>query len=186
MAENISSMAELQTLINQRKGHRGYVTKIIKIIEEIVSIEPNTSEYSLMKTQLVSYTPTLNEKRDILDNLHEKIVSTLNDSAEIENEIMEDSERKTLFHLSKFTIESWTSEHHTKLSGGEVNMSAYMQNTIKLPTLQICQFDGGTLNFHSFWDSLDSSINKNNSLDDITKFNYLISLLSGKAHTNRR
>lgn len=40
---------------------------------------------------------------------------------------------------------------------------------------------GNPFNFQTFWDSFDSAIHKNTKLDDVTKFNYLNSLLDKSA-----
>ena len=57
-------------------------------------------------------------------------------------------------------------------------VSDVSQNFAKLPKLELEKFDGNPLNFHSFWDSFSSVVNKNDSLDQVTKFNYLKSLLT--------
>ena len=48
-----------------------------------------------------------------------------------------------------------------------------------LPKLSIESFDGEVTKCTPFWDSYDSAIHKNSSLNDIDKFNYLRSLQKG-------
>ena len=51
----------------------------------------------------------------------------------------------------------------------------------KLPSLSIKTIYGNPLEFSSFWDSFRAAIHENDSLKNITKFNYLISYLKGPA-----
>ena len=52
---------------------------------------------------------------------------------------------------------------------------------IKLPKLTIPLFDGDVAQWTPFWDSYDSAIHQNSSLNEVDKFNYLRSLLKGAA-----
>ena len=52
---------------------------------------------------------------------------------------------------------------------------------MKLPTININSFDGEPENWHTFIDSLECAIDKNNTLSDIEKMNYLKNLVGGKA-----
>ena len=51
----------------------------------------------------------------------------------------------------------------------------------KLPKLNLPTFSGSTLDWLSFWDSYESAIHRNPSLNEVQKFNYLKSLLYGDA-----
>ncbi|XP_069107368.1 uncharacterized protein [Argopecten irradians] len=51
----------------------------------------------------------------------------------------------------------------------------------KLPKLDLPKFSGNILEWHSFWDSFESSVHCNPSLSDVQKFNYLKSLLQNEA-----
>ena len=51
----------------------------------------------------------------------------------------------------------------------------------KLPKLQIAPFTGNIMHWQSFWDAFKSAIHDNVGLTSIDKFNYLRSLLEGKA-----
>ncbi len=53
--------------------------------------------------------------------------------------------------------------------------------SVHLPKLDIEKFDGHILKWQSFWDSFDSAVNKNVKLNNVEKFNYLRSKLSGDA-----
>ena len=62
-----------------------------------------------------------------------------------------------------------------------LNVSAGGSRKVRLPKLEIRNFDGNPLEFRGFWDIFDSSVNSDSELSDIDKFTYLRSLLQGPA-----
>ncbi|XP_043581667.1 uncharacterized protein LOC122567344 [Bombus pyrosoma] len=52
---------------------------------------------------------------------------------------------------------------------------------IKLPEIQLPTFDGAIENWHSFYDSFSSTIDRSDRLTPVQKFHYLRSSLTGKA-----
>ena len=54
---------------------------------------------------------------------------------------------------------------------------------MKLPTINIKSFDGEPENWHTFIDPFECAIDKNDTLSDIQKMNYLKNLGEGKAAT---
>ena len=55
-------------------------------------------------------------------------------------------------------------------------------NTVKLPKLELKKFDGNILKWQEFWYAFDSTINQNERLQRVDKFNYLRSQLVGSAN----
>ena len=51
----------------------------------------------------------------------------------------------------------------------------------KRPKLNLKRFSGDPLAYQSFWDSFQSAVHNEESLDDIVKFNYLKGQLDGRA-----
>ena len=51
----------------------------------------------------------------------------------------------------------------------------------KLPKLVLRPFSGDPSEFHSFWDSSESSVDQNSALNDVDKMNHLKSLCQGQA-----
>ena len=51
----------------------------------------------------------------------------------------------------------------------------------KLPNLSLKTFNGNPLEYQSFWDCFKATVHQNDSLEDLTKFNYLRSYLQGQA-----
>ena len=46
-------------------------------------------------------------------------------------------------------------------------------NFARLPKSELQKFNGNPLHFHSLWDSFGSAVGENDSLNQLTKFNYL-------------
>ena len=55
-----------------------------------------------------------------------------------------------------------------------------LNDTVKISKLVINKFDGNVLYFISFWDQFKAAIHSNAKLNNIDKFNYLISYLKGE------
>ena len=55
-----------------------------------------------------------------------------------------------------------------------------MSGNLKLPKLELPKFDGSVLQWQSFWECFEASVD-NSDLPSVTKFTYLRSLLSKKA-----
>lgn len=66
-------------------------------------------------------------------------------------------------------------EHQT---GNNNNIN---RNTVRLPKLELKKFDGYLNNWAPFWEQFKSVIHENNDLDQRAKFNYLQTVLTGKA-----
>ncbi len=56
-----------------------------------------------------------------------------------------------------------------------------VQQSVKLPKLDLPKFSGDLLKFTSFWQQFDSCIDSREDLSYIAKFNYLVGLLKGEA-----
>ena len=53
--------------------------------------------------------------------------------------------------------------------------------SVRLPRLELKKFDGSILKWQKFWGTFESTIHKNNDLQNLDKFNYLRSQLRGQA-----
>ena len=47
------------------------------------------------------------------------------------------------------------------------------KSTVRLQTLELMKFDDNLLKWQKIWDSFDTTVNRNPSLEDIDKLNYL-------------
>ncbi|XP_035205973.1 uncharacterized protein LOC118181004 [Stegodyphus dumicola] len=67
-----------------------------------------------------------------------------------------------------------------------VETRSEQQNTVKLPRLQIPQYDGNILRFHEFYYQFEVAIHKNVNLSNVEKFSYLKSYLTDEAEVALR
>ncbi|XP_046404409.1 uncharacterized protein LOC124169753 isoform X1 [Ischnura elegans] len=56
------------------------------------------------------------------------------------------------------------------------------QQKVKLPTIKLPSFSGKVIEFKHFYDTFNSLVIENNSVDDIQRYHYLLSALTGEAH----
>ena len=61
--------------------------------------------------------------------------------------------------------------------------SSASKTKVRLPKLEVQKFDGKLHKCQEFWDSFESAIHRNESLDDVDKFSYLRGLLVGPARS---
>ena len=64
---------------------------------------------------------------------------------------------------------------HNSVSTNNIN------DNVKVPKIVINEFDGNVLHFMSLWDQFEAAIHSNIKLNNIDKFNYVISCLKDKA-----
>ena len=144
----------------------------------------NFDEHNRFK--LMSTKTSLSEKIQILETLDEQILSILKEEDKIAREIDKASGIKFSINDCIFAIDSVLNKKDTTEISTSPNLDPSTSNVNlssigKLPSLSIKTFYGNPLELSSFWDSSRAAIHENNSLKNITKFNYLISHPKGPA-----
>jgi hypothetical protein len=66
----------------------------------------------------------------------------------------------------------------SKLSANSLNASS----NLKLPTIKLPIFTNNVVEFRHFFDTFNSLVVNNDSLDNIQRYYYLLSVVSGEAH----
>ena len=179
-----TTQTALQSIKNQRRGHRGFVNQVIKKISDVI----NSDEYQDVnnsKIQLLSSKETLRQKMETLTKLHENALDLITEQGLVEEEIVDDSTFKMTIQENIVKIDQWISECESKeIVRTTDNRRADPNSKIKsarLPKLELKRFGGDPLEWYMFWDTFESAIDKNEGLDDVSKFSYLKSVLDGKA-----
>ena len=167
---------DLKNITARRKGHRSYATKIMNEASQLV--EENTPDNRI---RMIAITKLLAERCETIEEFDNKILSALTDDAEIEKEVLIGGDYRMRMQESLVVL----SEAIEKLSVVEREDTAsvkskFNSDNAKLPKLHLKSFSGDILHFPEFWESFHSAVH-NSSLDTITKFNYLRSLLEGAA-----
>ena len=172
---NSQQVVMAEALLNNRRGHRRFVTKLIK---KATSLTENFDKHNRFK--LMSTKTSLSEKLQILESLDEQILSILKEEDKIAREIDKASDIKFSINDCIFAIDSVLNKKDTTEISTSPNLDPSTSNVNlssngKLPSLGIKTFYGNPLELSSFWDSFREAIHENNYLKNITKFNYLIS-----------
>ena len=132
----------------------------------------------------MSLQASLSDKGHLLDSLNQQILSLIENEDEIGTDIERASEVdltiECLFEIQAVLLKK---DNHTPSSNETPNNIASRNSNSngKPPSLNIKQFYGNTLEYQSFWDSFRAAVHENDTLRDITTFNYLKSYLKGHA-----
>lgn len=177
----MSTPEEIELLVNMRRGNRGFITKTIAKAQEII---PNATSEEVHKLQAIQ--KTLIERLSLLSSLDDRILDTLTDSDDIEKEIDRSGAFKEHLEAPLFLLEGKiktrshenTSDRRTS-NEFSINLNVSVRSEAKLPKLTLKSFSGNPLEFQTFWDSFEATVDRNTGLEDMSKFNYLRGLFSG-------
>ena len=117
------------------------------------------------------------ENEEELELKKTKMELTYREKLEVERLQVEKLRLQNEKELKCTEIEISAKESNQQNSGQRVTHKA----TVKLPKLELMKFDGNLLKWQEFWDSFNTTVNRNPSLEDIDKLNYLCAQLRGEA-----
>ena len=134
-------------------------------------------------TTLITLEKVIQEKLNKVVKLSEEIQEEIIDDAEFQSDLekameTEVSFRKDLTVLNNFITEKQFGIKVTKSLSVPVNNS---ESLVKLPKFEVKKFDGDATEWQSFIESFNAAIDKNSSLSDIQKMNYLLSFVIDEA-----
>ena len=162
---------DYQTKINQRKGHRSYVTRIARTTEEYLSGFTEEMRDELNRSKVV-----LCDKLDVLAKLDDEIMAYLSDENDLDTEIGRSSELRSDMQGLIVRIDSKLKITNVQPRSPVIPRKS---NTANLPKLTLKSFGGNPIEFQSFWDNFKAAVHENDSLEIITKFIYLRNYLDG-------
>ncbi|XP_068690523.1 uncharacterized protein [Montipora foliosa] len=102
--------------------------------------------------------------------LEEKMLEIERQKAEIEH-------RKLQIEAERLNLEKEKLKKKLEVETAKQGMKS---NTVKLPKLDFNKFSGELLKWQEFWDSFESAIHSNASLNPVEKMNYLRAKLEGE------
>ena len=179
-------------------GSRRHLNMLSKLLEEKKDV------LKALDNEIVATCPTEEIERDVqeAEEVYEKIVESLaaidhvKESTALGKDVgPSDSEHSSSRESSVSRDESIVRTNTSKMgapvvsrsgSHDELNTTARSDETIfavkpKLPKITLPRFSGKVTKFRVFWDSFESTVDKNPSLSTVDKFNYLNALLKGSA-----
>ena len=167
-------MAE-RKLKQQRVGQRTYVNRVAKNAVDILN------DYSAdLEGKLITLQKTLTDRLELIENLNENILSLTEEDTEIVDEITSSGDFSTQIMEVVTRIELFFKKLHSreKINDDTLSLpSSSRDSSAKLPKLILQTFSGGPAKYQEFWDSYNSAVHSNLSLDNVSKFNYLKSSL---------
>ena len=172
-----------KSIFKTRGGHKSFATKIMKETQDLVKVVDG--DKNAIKEDLTANLEVLEDKLKVISMLDEEIMDIIPDAG-IEEEISTSSAFRKEIIKSQISIKNWLSSNQDDAIGSHSTRldeapSFYSHNQVRLPKLELPKFNGDPLSYQNFWDSFNSAIHQNNSLDDAAKFNYLKGQLEGKA-----
>jgi len=190
-------MAEL-TNLRKKRGANRHAAKV-----KIQSSDKVIAEYSSDKEcELSSIKLFLIEKLQVIRELDEQILdmSLDMDENDINDEVVSASDTLVSLRQAILRIDECLGRNGEGLkassfgrsvsrvesvagsgSGASSSSIVGQGGRVKLPKLELPKFSGDVRTYQAWRDSYDSLIHKNESLNDVDKFNYLRSLLGGAA-----
>ena len=169
-------MGDAKKKVNISQGHRSYVTKLLKTSDEL--IRKGYQPAQELDQTLQQQKRILQERLDTLKALDEQILELVEDETKTATEIEEAAD----FNECMVKIDSILCLKQGKpdpVNQHPVLAATAGQSATKsthLTKLVVKKFNGEAYQWQSFWDSFSSSVDTNESLSDVDKFNYLRSL----------
>ncbi|GFW75420.1 integrase catalytic domain-containing protein [Trichonephila clavipes] len=177
--------AELINLYKKKRTTlRASVTKIISKIEIQKTELTGESEIDL-------YIGQLNDKFESLKLVDKELEKVLNPQ-DVDKELQSAEEYQDKIVTWSFKAKKYLRNLNprreifmnlkipTNHPKPEVNFS-HQTHSVTLPKITILKFSGNISEWLTFWNSYETSIDKNESLDNVSKFNYLKTHLTGTA-----
>ena len=179
MSEVEILIKELSKLKKKRTGHRNVVFKRLeRKFSDIINpgIDKISEEECL---QLVTVLETLREKERVLKELDERIIDLVDDD-DIESEV----DLATQFETDlKFLIQK-VKKVLLKVEQTQDGMSlssSKLKTGVKLPKLVMKTFSGDPLEWMTFKETFEATVDSNDNISDIEKFTYLQGFLKDVA-----
>ncbi|MEL7309018.1 MAG: DUF1759 domain-containing protein, partial [Pseudomonadota bacterium] len=126
--------------------------------------------------------PLLIDSKEALERLDLKM-SDLCEKDPDADRIAEEECQKAFYYQDRaslciFQATSWLKEAENVSAP---SFTSQREPQVKLEKLSLPCFEGDILSFQSFWETFDSRVHSNSSLNDIDKFDYLLSRCRGRA-----
>lgn len=149
----------------RRAGHKSYVTKLIKQINDEIIKDPPSQD------KLESWCTEISRQKETIMALDVCILDPLVDEAAINTEISSSSD-------FVMTIDSAIRKCKSRTSPVPTTNPTKL---VKLPNLTLPKFDGDPLKWSKFWDMFRTTIHVRTDISSTAKFQYLVAQLEGEA-----
>jgi len=176
----MSSTSDLQKKINQRKAARTLTLSVIK------KCRTELEKADVTHVKLLGLQNNLVSKLEQLNCLNVDVLGLI-DPDDVEQDTLESMEFVEDTHelLAEITlkVQSLTviSRSETARPESVVSSNRSVTSRCRLPKFELPVFKGDPLAWQGFWDQFRTSIDENDEITDIDRFNYLKRYLGGTA-----
>ncbi len=184
----VVNMAELKKRQRTRSGHRLFIRNLHGTIKDLFNKNRgNLAEISVAdRVKLQSLQRSLEKQSKDIEELDKLILEALTGDDDIDKEIAEKCDFSNLLQeaicLAAACLDAKAESQKSDTGTSSFVGSGAKPKKINLPKLQLPTFDGSPLEWITFWDSFQSTIGSDEDLNDVDKFKYLRSYLSGAAY----
>ncbi|GFX63391.1 uncharacterized protein TNCV_3619941 [Trichonephila clavipes] len=187
VVEILRTVFEFENLIYTKCGYRSSLKKIRTPVRRAATELSNSIKIELEKENASSdlieeLLAKLIDKEKQLENV-DKNITILTNMDDLEKEIEKQQEYRDSIITCKVRANKILNKRETESRNTPITSSRSEQqfSSLKLPQLQIPQFDGNILKFSDFFAQFEAAIHNNSNLSDVEKFNYLKSYLIDEA-----
>ena len=175
----MSQTSDLDKRINQRKAARKMTTSVV------TKIKTQLQSADVTQVKLVGLQNNLVSKLERLNTLNEEVWNLMA-ADEIEDDTTESLEFVEDTHelLAEVTMKLQSLSVIPPLEGEKSESVSSSRSSIsrcRLPKFELPIFKGDPLVWQGFWDQFKTSIDENDDITDIDRFNYLKRYLAGSA-----
>jgi len=168
------------TLQKSRSGLMGVIRKYNNSIKDWLkstSVPELQGQVSAVELTRDKFRITTSQLLEHIDDAKIEDYFTENSEKEIDCEVILESLKARLTILNPPAAVPSTSTGSSQISQtNQVN-----QNHVQLERLKSETYDGNPLTYQVFWDRYNSRYHKNNSINEVDKFEYLLQILTGPA-----
>ena len=179
-------MAELKKKVKSRNGYRLFIRNILRDYKADLP-DRGTELTDEGRKRIEKHCRNLKKQASELHNLDKEIIELIDENA-IEKEITENLELESEIDEAISVLDSvlafkQPSNVSTSSQPSRSSSPSNFQRHAKLQKLTLPTFSGKVEDWVSFWDIFESAVHNDPGLPDVTKFQYLQSLLRGPALT---
>ncbi|GFW36001.1 uncharacterized protein TNCV_4928651 [Trichonephila clavipes] len=187
VVEILRTVFEFENLIYTKCGYRSSLKKIRTPVRRAATELSNSIKIEIEKENASSdlveeLLAKLFDKEKQLENV-DKDITILTNMDDLEKEVEKQQEYRDSIITCKVRANKILNKRETESRNTPTTSSRSEQqfSSLKLPQLQIPQFDGNILKFSDFFAQFEAAIHNNSNLSDVEKFNYLKSYLIDEA-----
>ncbi|XP_031349764.1 uncharacterized protein LOC116175670 [Photinus pyralis] len=179
-----------------RKSYRSQLTRLVNTVDEVLQDESvSVDDIAVLRERIEGLKASLKDlnnklapsfKEEQFEDECKKIVeyedAATKAIAQLRRRIQSDVHLREELHQELDDAASGSDSTHPKRSSNVGNnQKSNYQRTVRLPRIEIAKFSGDVSLWPEFWEQFNVAIHQNNTLDNIAKFAYLKSYLTGKA-----